>query len=185
MKTTSKQKTKKIAALFAAAVLALAANADIETRSVVFGADEIPATNPRIERRGDIVTHIEVFAPFVVAEDGSATTTVAETSVDMDAVTAGVWIKEARKAVGGRVRSFSKIRLKIAIAKIGKLSELEAWLASLEVAPGYSALEAWNDAQVIQDDFEGFTRFYEAAKIALGVTDEQAAAILDACQTED
>lgn len=77
-------------------------------------------------------------------------------------------------------REFSKIRLKIAIAQIGKLAELEAWLASFEVAPGYSALDAWNDAQVISDDFEGFSYYYEAAKLALGVDDATAEAIIAA-----
>lgn len=77
-------------------------------------------------------------------------------------------------------REFSKIRLKIAIAQLGKLDALEQWLSSFEVAPGYTALEAWNDAQVISDDFEGFDTFFEAAKVVLGVDDAQAEAILAA-----
>jgi len=81
------------------------------------------------------------------------------------------------------VRTFSKIRLKMAIAKLGKLAALEAWLSSFEVAPGYSALEAWNDATVIQDDFDGFAQLYAAAKVALGVDDATAEAILEACVT--
>lgn len=179
-------KSRIVAAAVAALAVAQAFCAEIVVRDVTFAADEIPATNPRVERRGETVTHVEVFAPFKVADDGTATTKVAETSVDMDAVTAGLWVKEARRAVGAATpRTFSKIRLKIAIAKLGKLQELETWLSSLEVAPGYSALAAWNDATVIQDDFENFATMYEAAKVALGVTSEQAEAILAACLTEE
>lgn len=166
------------------AVVAFAASA-IDIRDVTFSADEIPATNPRMERRGEVVTHIEVFGPFEEQPDGSIKTRVAETSIDMDVVAAQLWAKEARIAVGAAVpRAFSKIRLKIAIAKLGKLQALETWLASIEVAPGYSALAAWNDAQVIQDDFEGFNTIYAAAKLALDVTDEQAEALLAECLTQ-
>lgn len=163
------------------AIATLAANA-IDIRDVTFSADEIPATNPRIERRGDVVTHIEVFGAFETRPDGSAKTRVAESAIDMDAITAQLWVREAKAALGAATpRTFSKIRLKIAIAKLGKLQALETWLASIEVAPGYSALAAWNDAQVIQDDFEGFKTIYAAAKLALDVTDEQAEALLAQC----
>lgn len=88
-----------------------------------------------------------------------------------------VWIKPKPK-------TYSKIRLKIAIAKIGKLEALEAWLKSFDVESGYSAYEAWIDAQEIADDFEGFGEFREAAKTALGVTEEQAVAILKAAEVK-
>ena len=87
------------------------------------------------------------------------------------------WIKPKPK-------TYSKIRLKIAIAKIGKLDALESWLKSFEVETGYSAYDAWIDAQEIADDFEGFAQFREAAKVALGVTEEQAVAILKAAEVK-
>lgn len=176
---------KKLIILACGIFAAVAAMATIITRDVTFSADEIPATNPRIERRGDIVTHIEVFGTFAELPDGGVKAMVAESNIDMDVVTAGVWIKEARKVVRGSVCTFSKIRLKIAIAQLGKLAELETWLASFEVAPGYSALEAWNDAQVISDDFEGFAQYFAAAKQILGVSDAQAEAILAQCVTTE
>ena len=175
---------KRIMVATFAVMAAICASAGIVVREVTFPPDEIPATNPRVERRGDTVTHVEVFAPFTVSDDGSARTLVAECHADMDPVAAGLWIKEARRAVGAaQPRTFSKIRLKIAIARIGKLAALETWLASFEVAPGYSALAAWNDAQVISDDFEGFAAFYAAAKSALGVDDATADALLAACES--
>ena len=81
-------------------------------------------------------------------------------------------------------KTYSKIRLKLAIAELGKLAALEAWLGSFEVKPGYTALAAWNDAQEISDAFEGFAQFREAAKTALGVTEEQCKAVLDAAEVK-
>ena len=75
-------------------------------------------------------------------------------------------------------RVFSKIYLKIAIARLGKLEALESWLASVEIEPGYSALAAWNDAQNISEDFEGFAEILGKVKEALGVSDEEVEAIL-------
>jgi hypothetical protein len=81
-------------------------------------------------------------------------------------------------------KTYSKLRLKLAIAELGKLAELEAWLGSFEVKPGYTALAAWNDAQDISDAFEGFAQFREAAKVALGVTEEQCQAVLRAAEVK-
>lgn len=64
---------KKAVIAVLAALAAFAASA-IEIREVEFPADEIPATNPRIERRGDVVTHIEVFGAFETRPDGSVKT---------------------------------------------------------------------------------------------------------------
>ena len=58
------------------AFAAVAASA-IEIREATFSPEEIPATNPRIERRGDVVTHIEVFDAFETQLDGSVKTRVA------------------------------------------------------------------------------------------------------------
>ena len=173
---------KKLITVIAFALSAVFANAAIEVRDVTFPADEVPATNPRIERKADVVTHIEVFGPLVEQEDGSFKTKVADTAVDMDSVAAAAWVKEARKALGlATPRQFSKIHLKIAIARLGKLQALEDWLASFEVAPGYTALAAWNDANVIADDFDGFERFYEESLSVLGITKELGDTILSQC----
>lgn len=156
--------------------------AEIAVRNVMFAANEIPATNPRIERVGTTVTHIEVFGSFVAQPDGSMNTVVAETAIDMDAVAAKLWINEAKRAVGLSVpKVYSKLKIKMAIANLGHLPALEAWLASVEVAPGYSALSAWNDANVISDDFPGFETYYVTALGKFGITREQGDAILSQC----
>ena len=173
---------KKLMTAIVFAFAAVFANAAIEVRDVTFPADEVPATNPRIERKAGVITHIEVFGQFVEQDDGTFKTKVADTSTDMDAVAAAAGVKEARKALGlATPRQFSKIHLKIAVAKLGKLQALEEWLASFEVAPGYTALAAWNDANVIADDFDGFERFYEEALGVLGITKELGDTILSQC----
>ena len=160
---------------------ALAASA-IEIRDVEFPADEIPATNPRIERRGDVVTHIEVFAAFETQPDGSVKTRVAESAIDMDAITAQLWVREAKVAIGAATpTAYSRIKLEIAIAKRGKYPALEAMLSGIEIAPGYTALTAWKSAQVIQDDFEGFQDYYARIIAALGIDKAEADAILASC----
>ena len=160
---------------------ALAASA-IEIRDVEFPADEIPATNPRIERRGDVVTHIEVFAAFETQSDGSVKTRVAESAIDMDAIPAQLWVREAKAAIGAATpTAYSRIKLEIAIAKRGKYPALEAMLSGIEIAPGYTALTAWKSAQVIQDDFEGFQDYYARIIAALGIDKAEADAILASC----
>ena len=101
----------KIASVAVAVALSASGSA-IETRAVRFPADEVPATNPRIERRGDTVTRIEVFGKFDIAEDGSAVTTVAESDVEMDSVSARIWADEARRALGLNVRTWSPLSIK-------------------------------------------------------------------------
>lgn len=160
---------------------ALAASA-IEIRDVEFPADEIPATNPRIERRGDVVTHIEVFAAFETQPDGSVKTRVAESAIDMDAITAQLWVREAKAAIGAATpTAYSRIKLEIAIAKRGKYPALEAMLSGIEIAPGYTAWTAWKSAQVIQDDFAGFQDYYARIIAALGIDKAEADAILASC----
>ena len=79
--------------------------------------------------------------------------------------------------IGGR--TFSRMYLEIAIAGAGLLNALDAYLASFEVSPGYSAARAWDRANVIREEFPGFDSYFAAAKKALGITDAQAEAILE------
>lgn len=166
----------------ATTIMAVLAASAIEIRDVEFPADEIPATNPRIERRGDVVTHVEVFGAFETRPDGSVKTRVAESAIDMDAITAQLWVREAKAAIGAATpTAYSRIKLEIAIAKRGKYPALEAMLSGIEIAPGYTALTAWKSAQVIQDDFEGFQDYYARIIAALGIDKAEADAILASC----
>lgn len=90
--------------------------------------------------------------------------------------------RQREEEEASKPKRYRKIMLKVAIANLGKLQALNAWLASFEVAPGYTALEAWGDANELATDYPGFPEFYEAAKSVLGITDEQAAAILEAAR---
>ncbi len=172
---------KKAVTSVLAALAAFAASA-IEIREVEFPADEIPATNPRIERRGDVVTHIEVFGVFETRPDGSVKTRVAESAIDMDAVAAQLWVREARVALGAAMpKVYSRIKLEIALAVRGKYADLEALLSGIEIAPGYTAWTAWKSAQVIQDDFAGFQDYYARIIAALNIDKAEADAILASC----
>ena len=160
--------------------------AGIPVRDVTFPLGEIPATNPRIERNGATVTHIEVFGPFAEQADGSVRTLVADTSADMDAASAALWVKEARRAVGAaKPTAYSRIRLEIALAQLGLYTQMEQWLGGFEIAPDYTALTAWKSAVVIQDDFPGFADYLAAAIERFGITQAQAEAILAQCVAED
>lgn len=75
-----------------------------------------------------------------------------------------------------RVRTFSKLRLWSALSACGKWSAFKAWLDST----GYA--EAWNLAQNLAEDYDGWNDIVAAAQSALGMTDEELSAILDAAE---
>lgn len=156
-------------------IAALAAHA-IEIREVEFPADEIPATNPRIERKGETVTHIEVFAAFETQPDGSVKTRVAESAIDMDAITAQLWVREARVAIGAAMPTiYSKYKAYLALRGAGVWPQVKAWL---------EANDLW-DAFMIANDFRDDDPYFKQGvaelKSVVGWTDEQVAALLAQC----
>ena len=168
--------TSKLAALAVAALAALTSFAAIETRDVTFPADEVPATNPRIERHGDEVTRIEVFSAFKEKDDGTFEAKVAETSVSMDAVAASVWVREARKALGlAAPVVYSKYKAYLALKDAGVWPQVKTWL---------EANDLW-DAFLIASNFsEDDPRFVQGKTVlraVVGWTDEQVAALLSLC----
>ena len=77
-------------------------------------------------------------------------------------------------------RTFSKFRLKLAIASAGFLPQFEQLLASVEVLPGYSGAAAFADAVTLDEDNEKFKDAVKAVKSQFGLTDEQVEEILAA-----
>lgn len=77
-------------------------------------------------------------------------------------------------------RVFSKLKLKGAIATAGLLPAFKELLAGMEVAPGYSAQEAFDDAVNLSEAHPKFADAVAVAKQILPVTDEQIEAILAA-----
>ena len=157
------------------AVVAFAASA-IDIRDVTFSADEIPATNPRMERRGEVVTHIEVFGAFEAQEDGSVKTRVAESAINMDVITAQLWVREAKAALGAATPTvYSKYKAYLALRGAGVWPQVKAWL---------EANDLW-DAFVIANDFRdddpNFRLGVAELKGVVGWTDEQIAALLAQC----
>ena len=154
---------------------AFAAVAAIETRPVTFTADEIPATNPRVEKSGDMTTPVELFAPFVENGDGSVSTTVAESAITMDAASTAAWLKEARAALGLNVRTFSKMKCVVTLKREGVWDQVKAWIVAADLYDEYLA------AQDFREDDPYFVAGKAALQAQLGWTDEKVAAILAEC----
>lgn len=77
-------------------------------------------------------------------------------------------------------RVFSKLKLKGAIATAGLLPAFKEMLSGMEVAPGYTAKEAFDDAVNLSEAHPKFADAIAVAKQILPVTDEQIEAILAA-----
>jgi hypothetical protein len=157
------------------AFAAVAASA-IEIREATFSPEEIPATNPRIERKGETVTHIEVFGAFEVQPDGSVKTRVAENAINMDVITAQLWVREAKAAIGAAVPTiYSKYKAYLVLRGAGVWPQVKAWL---------EANDLW-DAFMIANDFRDDDPYFKQGvaelKTVVGWTDEQVAALLAQC----
>lgn len=94
----------------------------------------------------------------------------------------GGHIEERFTAQAQAPRTFSKLKLKGAIATAGLLPAFKELLAGMEVAPGYSAQDAFADAVNLSEANDGFKSAVAAAKDALGVTDEDVERILAASE---
>jgi len=83
-------------------------------------------------------------------------------------------------------RVFSKLKLKMALAKAGLLQQFLAVLQGVELieGSGYMASDAFADAVNLSEANDGFKAAVKEAKKALGVTDEQVEAILAASVAE-
>lgn len=81
-------------------------------------------------------------------------------------------------------RTFSKFKLKLAIANAGFLPQFEQMLAQVEVLPGYTGAAAFADAVTLDEDHPKFAAAVSLAKTEFGLTDEQVEAILAASVAE-
>ena len=88
------------------------------------------------------------------------------------------WVEVADPPAPPRV--FSKLKLKGAIATAGLLPAFKEMLSGMEVAPGYTAKEAFDDAVNLSEAHPKFADAVAVAKQILPVTDEQIEAILAA-----
>ena len=79
---------------------------------------------------------------------------------------------------------YSKLKLETSLALMGKKPALDAFLGSVEVAPGYTALEAWKSATVISDNYPNFGTYYAAVLEALGMSKEEGDNLLAGCIAE-
>ena len=76
-------------------------------------------------------------------------------------------------------RTFSRLYIEMAVAKLGLIDQFDALLNNIELAPGYTAHRAFERANDISEDFPGFWEYVEQLRQALGLTMEQVNAILN------
>lgn len=90
------------------------------------------------------------------------------------------------EAVKDPPRTFSKLKLKMALAQAGLLQQFLTVLQGVELieGSGYMASDAFADAVNLSEANDGFKSAVKAAKDALGVTDEDVERILAASVAE-
>ena len=84
-------------------------------------------------------------------------------------------------------RRWSRLAIKTALAQTGMLSQALAYLAQVEIATGYSAAEALQDCDYIEEgypDAEKWDALLDGAAQALGKTRAEIDAFLDAIPQE-
>lgn len=101
----------------------------------------------------------------------------------------GEWVRTYRyeDAPPPPPRRWSRLSIKTALAQAGLLSQALAYLAQVEIATGYSAAEALQDCDYIEEGFptaERWSALLDGAAQALGKTRAEIDAFLDAIPTE-
>lgn len=85
-------------------------------------------------------------------------------------------------------RHWTKLKLKTALATAGWLTQVKAILGGIEIAPGYSAAEAFDDCDYIEErwpDAERWNELLDAMSAALCKTREEIDAFLDNVPTDN
>ena len=85
-------------------------------------------------------------------------------------------------------RHWTKLKLKTALATAGWLAQVKAILAGIEIAPGYSAAEAFADCDYIEErwpDEERWNAMLEGIAAQLGKTRDEIDAFLDGVPTDN
>lgn len=101
----------------------------------------------------------------------------------------GEWVRTWRyeDAPPPPPRRWSRLSIKTALAQAGLLSQALAYLAQVEIATGYSAAEALQDCDYIEEGFptaERWNALLDGAAQTLGETRAEIDAFLDAIPTE-
>lgn len=85
-------------------------------------------------------------------------------------------------------RHWTKLKLKTALAMAGWLAQVKAILGGIEIAPGYSAAEAFADCDYIEErwpDAERWNAMLDAMAAQLGKSREEIDAFLDGVPTDN
>lgn len=89
-----------------------------------------------------------------------------------------------REETPAAVKAYSKGDLYVALAQLGLWTALEDWMRAQTLPDGVNVLQAFDKYTVLRTDHPLFAEFLTRAKEGLGVTDEQLAEILSACEVE-
>lgn len=85
-------------------------------------------------------------------------------------------------------RRWTRLSIKIALAKSGMLDAAQQFLSSTEIADGYTAWEALTDCDYIEEGYGGadaWSALLDGAATALGKTRKEIDAFLDSIPTEE
>lgn len=101
----------------------------------------------------------------------------------------GKWVRqyEVRELPPPPPRRWTRLAIKTALAQAGMLSQALSYLAQVEIATDYSAAEALQDCDYVEEGYPNAARWSEildGAANALGKTREEIDAFLDAIPTE-
>lgn len=104
-------------------------------------------------------------------------------------VSDGAWVRtyEFQDAPPPPPRRWSRLSIKTALAQSGMLAATRAYLAGVEIAPGYTAAEALTDCDYIEEGYptaERWIAMLDGAAQTLGKTRAEIDAFLDAIPTE-
>lgn len=145
-------------------------------------ADHFAALNVERERQG--------LPPYIPIVDEPPTTDAAHYAVPTGWAEQGGEIVrqyEVRAYPPPPPRRWSRLAIKTALAQAGMLSQALAYLAQVEIATGYSAAEALQDCDYIEEGYggaEAWASLLDGAANALGKTRAEIDAFLDAIPQE-
>ena len=145
-------------------------------------AEHFAALNVERERQG--------LPPYLPVVDNPPTTDAANYAVPTGWTRDGeTWrrVYDVREYPPPPPRRWTRLAIKTALAQAGMLSQAIAYLAQVEIATGYSAAEALQDCDYIEEGYPDATRWnalLDGAANALGKTRAEIDAFLDAIPQE-
>lgn len=103
----------------------------------------------------------------------------------LDHIAKIIYVINKAQDVPKATRKISKVYLKIALAKMGKLNLFNDWLKSVDIDLGggnsINAYDAFESCLVVDEGDELFAPYIKQAKLAFGLSDAQYDALMEQC----